>query len=82
MRLDIAKAVLAVGDIVKYTNPYGQTPVYDEFNAHIGFVVSYNEQKGYCSVQWFTPVEYPARKGIFTERSSFECIRFQKVLND
>lgn len=80
MRLDIPQDQLTIGDVVKYTNYYGNTPFYDEFIAHVGFVVSHNKEKGYCSVEWFTPVEYPARTGTFTSRSSFECIRFQKVL--
>ena len=81
MPLDTPQGQLAIGDVVKYTNSYGSTPFYDEFIGYFGFVVSTNKEKGYCSVEWFTPVEYPARTGTFTPRSSFECIRFQKVLN-
>jgi len=81
MRLDSPQKVLAVGDVVVYTNSLRRMPLYADFNGHIGFVVSCNEANGYCTVEWFAPVEYPAGKGTFTRQSSFECTSFQKVLN-
>lgn len=72
---------LAVGDVVEYTNSQRLTPFYDEFMGHTGFVVSVSEKNSYCTVEWFKPVEYPAGKGVYTPRSSFDSVRFQRIIN-
>lgn len=80
MPLEIAVVSgLAVGDVVEYTNYQRLTPFYDEFMGCTGFVVS--EKNSHCTVEWFKPVEYPAGKGVFTSRSSFEKARFQRINN-
>ena len=72
---------LAVGDVVEYTNCQRLMPLYDEFKGCTGFVVSVSEKNSYCTVEWFMPVEYPAGKGTYTPRSSFENTRFQRIIN-